>query len=66
MAAQRFGGVWEEMLGRFVADSEVEILTHLGGYYRVSSAGNRELRRLVEVGACKHLVSSAVATLEVA
>lgn len=65
IGAQRFGRAWQEVLERFTTASEAEIVTHLAATYQVSSAGNRELRRLLELGSWRHLVTPAIATLVV-
>lgn len=65
VGARRFGGAWQEVLERFTTAREAEVVTHLAATYALSSAGNRELRRLLELGSWRHLVTPTILTVVV-
>lgn len=66
VAAQRFGRAWPQALERFTSESEEAVIAHCSASYRLASSGNREMRRLSELGAWRHLVTSAVSMVHLA
>jgi len=65
VAASHFKSAWPTVLAHYASSSETEVIQHLSSAYKLASGGNCELRRLVGVGAWRHLVTPKVASVEV-
>lgn len=64
VAARGFGPTWNEVLERFLSESEEQILAHCATY-KLATRGNMEMKRLTMLGSWPHVATPTIAVVDI-